>query len=124
MLHIALYEPEIPPNTRITSYNVCYTKLLRAVAEKQDDTQATYAHKLSKDEARIDWSQPAAFIERCVRAFNPWPVSYFELDGMNIKVWSSEVIDIETQKAPGTIVDATKSGLDVMTGQGVLRIIV
>ncbi len=93
-----------------------------AVAEKQDDTQATYAHKLSKDEARIDWSQPAAFIERCVRAFNPWPVSYFELDGMNIKVWSSEVIDIETQKAPGTIVDATKSGLDVMTGQGVLRI--
>ena len=51
--------------------------------QKQDQALATYAKKLSKAEAQIDWRQDAEFIERCVRAFNPWPVSYFSLQGNN-----------------------------------------
>lgn len=63
----------------------------KATPVKQDDEQANYASKLSKDEAKIDWSQDAAFIERCVRAFNPWPMSFFSVEENNIKVWQSRV---------------------------------
>lgn len=89
----------------------------------QDNSQATYAHKLSKEEALIDWNHDAAFIERCIRAFNPWPVSYFELDELNIKVWQAEVVSPTTTQPAGTIVAATKQGLDIATGAGILRIL-
>lgn len=90
--------------------------------EKQDNEQASYAKKLSKEEACIVWTQDAAFIERCVRAFNPWPVSYFTLAEMNIKVWHAEVLPHQSQTAAGTIIQASKAGLDIATGNGVLRI--
>lgn len=90
--------------------------------EKQDDVAATYAKKLTKEEAQIDWQQDAVFIERCIRAFNPWPVSYFSLAEQNIKVWQAEVLTSDKQYPPGTIVQATKQGLDVATGNGLLRI--
>ncbi len=93
-----------------------------AIAEKQDDALATYAHKLSKEEALIDWAKPASFIERCVRSFNPWPVAYFVVNDMNIKVWQSEVIRTSNATTPGPLIEASKAGLDIMTGAGVLRI--
>ncbi len=93
-----------------------------ARAQAQDDSQANYADKLSKDEACIQWHQDAAFIERCVRAFNPWPVCYFQHQDQSIKVWASEVLTQTCDAAPGTIVAAGKDGLDVATGQGVLRL--
>jgi hypothetical protein len=55
-------------------------------AEPQDDALANYAEKLSKEEARIDWSMDAAAIERCIRAFNPWPISWFDVAGQTVKV--------------------------------------
>ncbi len=90
--------------------------------EKQDSELASYAKKLSKEEACIDWTQDAIFVERCVRAFNPWPVSYFTLAEMNIKVWQAEVLAEQSQQTAGTIIRAGKAGLDVATGNGVLRI--
>ncbi|WP_417617864.1 methionyl-tRNA formyltransferase [Oceanisphaera sp.] len=101
----------------------------RATAVAQDDALANYAEKLSKEEARIDWQQPAAHIERCVRAFNPWPFSYFMVGEHNIKVWQSEVLADSPEltnsgePAPGTIIQASKTGIDVATGAGVLRLL-
>jgi len=91
-----------------------------AVAEKQDDELANYAKKLSKEEARINWSDDAAHIERCVRAFNPWPMSHFEAAENSIKVWQSRVEAQSADKPAGTILRADKSGIYVATGQGVL----
>ncbi|CAK3753144.1 methionyl-tRNA formyltransferase [Vibrio crassostreae] len=92
----------------------------KAVAEKQDDELANYAKKLSKEEARINWSDDAAHIERCVRAFNPWPMSHFEAAENNIKVWQSRVAEQTSDKPAGTILQADKTGIYVATGQGVL----
>ncbi|TKE92928.1 methionyl-tRNA formyltransferase [Vibrio kanaloae] len=92
----------------------------KAVAEKQDDELANYAKKLSKEEARINWSDDAAHIERCVRAFNPWPMSHFEAAENSIKVWQSRVAEQTSNKPTGTILQADKTGIYVATGQGVL----
>ncbi|OIQ25064.1 methionyl-tRNA formyltransferase [uncultured Vibrio sp.] len=91
-----------------------------AVAEKQDDELANYAKKLSKEEARIDWNDDAAHIERCVRAFNPWPMSHFEAAENSIKVWQSRVDEQTSDKAAGTIIKADKTGIYIATGNGVL----
>ncbi|MEZ9060304.1 methionyl-tRNA formyltransferase [Vibrio pelagius] len=92
----------------------------KAVAEKQDDELANYAKKLSKEEARINWNDDAAHIERCVRAFNPWPMSHFEAAENSIKVWQSRVAEQTSDKPAGTILQADKTGIYVATGQGVL----
>ncbi|WP_318510969.1 methionyl-tRNA formyltransferase [Photobacterium leiognathi] len=94
-----------------------------AVAVKQDDEQANYAKKLSKEEALIDWTMDAAAIERCVRAFNPWPMSYFTVAEQNVKVWQTAVEADNQGKAPGTILSADKQGVLVATGNGALRLI-
>ncbi|WP_318437577.1 methionyl-tRNA formyltransferase [Photobacterium leiognathi] len=94
-----------------------------AVAVKQDDEQANYAKKLSKEEALIDWTMDAAAIERCVRAFNPWPMSYFTVAEQNVKVWQTAVEADNQGKAPGTILSADKKGILVATGNGALRLI-
>lgn len=73
------------------------------VLEKQNDAQANYAEKLSKEEARLDWSLSAAQLERCIRAFNPWPISYFTVDEQPVKVWAAEVILGAATEAPGQL---------------------
>lgn len=92
-------------------------------AEAQDDGLANYAQKLSKEEARIDWSMEAVAIERCIRAFNPWPISWFEVAEQTIKVWQAEVIDSDHGQSAGTLLKADKQGIDVATGKGVLRLL-
>lgn len=92
-------------------------------AEAQDDALANYAQKLSKEEARIDWSMEAIAIERCIRAFNPWPISWFEAAEQTIKVWQAEVIDSDHGQSAGTLLKADKQGIDVATGKGVLRLL-
>ncbi|ANQ27704.1 methionyl-tRNA formyltransferase [Vibrio natriegens] len=92
----------------------------KAAPVKQDNELANYAKKLSKEEARINWSEDAAHIERCVRAFNPWPMSHFEAAENSIKVWQSRVAEQTSDKPAGTIVQADKTGIYVATGNGVL----
>jgi len=91
-------------------------------AEVQDETLANYAKKLSKAEALIDWSQGAEFIERCVRAFNPWPMSYFEIEGKPVKVHKVNVIAESSTQAVGTIISANKTGIQVATGKNILNL--
>lgn len=88
--------------------------------EVQDATLATYAEKLSKEEARIDWSLSAAQLERCIRAFNPWPMSWLEIDEQPVKVWQASVISTSATAEPGTVIAAHKQGIEVATGEGVL----
>lgn len=92
-------------------------------AEPQDDALANYAEKLSKEEARIDWSMDAVAIERCIRAFNPWPISWFDVAGQTVKVWQAEVLPKAHGQAAGTLLKADKQGIEVATGQGVLRLL-
>ncbi|QZN95625.1 methionyl-tRNA formyltransferase [Symbiopectobacterium purcellii] len=94
-----------------------------AVAEKQDDSLATYAEKLSKEEAKLDWSLSAEQLERCIRAFNPWPVSYITIDEQPVKVWKASALDTTHSAQPGTIVSADKQGIQVATAQGVLNLL-
>jgi len=94
-----------------------------AVAQVQDDEQANYASKLSKEEANIDWTQSAAEIERQVRAFNPWPVSYTQIAEQNVKIWQASVSEETTSAQPGTVIAATKQGIQIATGNGVLTLL-
>ncbi|MFA0084943.1 methionyl-tRNA formyltransferase [Vibrio sp. 10N.286.49.C2] len=91
-----------------------------ATPVKQNDDEANYASKLSKEEAKIDWTQDAIFIERCIRAFNPWPMSYFSVQENNVKVWRAIAESGETDKAPGTILKSDKTGIYIATGQGIV----
>lgn len=88
--------------------------------EVQDDSLATYAHKLNKDEARLDWNRPASELERLVRAFHPWPICHSTLNGEAIKVHAAKLG--EGSGAPGTILTADKSGLTIACSQGALRL--
>jgi len=89
--------------------------------QEQDEMQATYAAKLEKKEARIDWSRPAEEIERQVRAFNPWPVAFTPYENANLRIWDAHAIEGMTAE-PGTVMSATREGVDVSTGKGLLRV--
>ncbi|MBA0215481.1 methionyl-tRNA formyltransferase [Pectobacterium brasiliense] len=93
-----------------------------AVAETQNDALATYAEKLGKEEARLNWQLSAEQLERCIRAFNPWPVSYFIVDEQPVKVWKAEVIAKAHGSQPGTILQSDKQGIQVATADGILNI--
>lgn len=88
------------------------------MGEVQDDALANYAHKLNKDEARIDWSRPAIELERLIRAFNPWPICHSTLNEAPLKVLAGRIG--EGQGRPGEILAASKDGLTVACGSGAL----
>ena len=90
--------------------------------QKQDDAEASYAKKLSKEEARINWHEDALQIERNIRAFNPWPVAWMNVDEHNVKVWSASVVKMDKQASPGTILRANKEGITIATGNDALCI--
>lgn len=78
----------------------------------------TYAHKIMKDEAKIDWQKDAKAIDLKIRAFNPFPGATL-LDGESvIKVWRSSLIDDESRSVPGTIIDITQDGVQIAGGKG------
>lgn len=89
---------------------------------KQNDALASYAKKLSKEEAKLDWTLPAAQLERNVRAFNPWPAAWFEVADNAIKVWQSTAVESDGKSTPGTIVSADKQGIVIATSKGALRL--
>lgn len=89
--------------------------------EVQDETFTTYAHKLEKAEAEIDWTKPAVEIDQTIRAFNPWPVAFTKYNGKPLRIFMSKVeADKKSSEAPGTVIDETKEGISIVTGDGVL----
>lgn len=93
-----------------------------AKPEVQDEALVSYAEKLSKEEARLDWSLSAAQLERCIRAFNPWPMSYFMIEEQPVKVWQATVLPHQN-KQPGEIIHADKQGIQIATADGVLNLL-
>lgn len=86
----------------------------------QDESLATYAPKLNKHEARLDWSLPATQLDRCVRAFNPWPVAHTLYQGESLRIWEAHSRAEPTQASPGTVLAESETGIDVATGAGIL----
>lgn len=90
--------------------------------EVQNPDQATYAAKLSKEEARINWTLAASELDRQVRGYNPWPVAWF-MDGEEvIRVWEAKPLNIDHNAPPGTLLDLEKDGLIVACGEGCLKL--
>lgn len=90
--------------------------------EPQDDARATYAPKLEKAEAELDWSRPAPELERRVLAFNPYPVAQTQTDGQTLRVWRAWADEESTTAPPGTVLREGSAGIVVATGAGVLRL--
>ncbi len=92
-------------------------------AVPQDDSRATYAPRIRREDALIDWADPAVLLDRQIRAYNPWPVSHTMLDGELLRVWTAEPLNRSADAAPGRILAAGPGGIEVATGDGVLRLL-
>jgi len=89
----------------------------------QDDSQTSYADKIEKTEAVIDWTMSAEQIARQVRAFNPWPVAETRYSGRQLRIWEARPVAMATEQPPGVVLAAGKAGIDVSCGVGALRIL-
>lgn len=94
----------------------------RLQPREQPDSGVTYAAKLDKAEGLIDWDRPAGEIERLVRAFDPWPGAYTLLDGERLRVHAARAQPVVAAGVPGQVLTASADGIDVHTGDGVLRL--
>ena len=95
---------------------------LRPVAKPQPADGVTYAHKLDKAEARLDWNQEAVALERRVRAFNPWPVAEAQLAGERVRIHAARAVPGVPGMPAGTVLTANKAGIDIACGKGALRL--
>lgn len=98
-----------------------WTGALRPVA--QDHERATYARKLRKEEAIVDWQRPAAELDRLVRAFNPAPVAHTLFRGKGLRIWQARAEDRSVLAPAGAVVDLGTDGLGVACGSGMLRLL-
>lgn len=88
----------------------------------QPEAGVTYAHKLDKGEARLDFSQPAAVLARKVRAFEPWPVAEAVVAGERLRIHGAVPLQLAHNAAPGTLLAAGRQGLDIACADGALRL--
>jgi methionyl-tRNA formyltransferase len=90
------------------------------LAEPQDDSLATYARKISKEETALDWKQPAELLARRIRAFNPFPGATARWNGAVLKIWQAR--PVAGQGQPGVVLGIDEDGFCVACGQGALKV--
>lgn len=89
---------------------------------KQDEALVTHAPKIQKSDAKIDWRESAAKIERKIRGFNPWPIAFCEFQQKPVRIWQAMALNEKAHKTPGTVEKYSKDALIVATGDGLLAI--
>ena len=92
------------------------------ISEKQDETLVTYAEKVEKSEAILDWNQSAIELDRKIRGLNSWPVAQTLFNGKVMRVWKARLTDDESKLSSGTIVQQDKQ-MSVVTGEGVIELL-
>lgn len=103
--------------------NLAAIEQQRLIPRVQDEALATYARKLDKGEAQLDWRADAAELARKVRAFNAWPVAQTTLGGKQLRIWEAEAVPGNNEGIlPGTVTVAGRTGIDVACGTGCLRL--
>jgi methionyl-tRNA formyltransferase len=119
MLHDQL--ADLGAELLIRSIDPILSGSLAPVAQPEDGV--TYAHKLHKSEAHIDWHQPAVVIDRKIRALNPWPIAETRLsDGRRLRIWEAEVANIDVGATPGAVLAADSSGIVIAAGTNAIRL--
>ncbi|WDI79110.1 methionyl-tRNA formyltransferase [Candidatus Purcelliella pentastirinorum] len=92
---------------------------------KQNNSNATYAYKIKKKEAKINWNKSSKEIERKIRAFNPWPVCYFKLNKIKIKLWQAKILEKKNTQnifKKGQIISIDKNGIQIILHDGILNL--
>jgi methionyl-tRNA formyltransferase len=97
---------------------------VRPVAHPQAEAGVSYARKLEKSEARLDWMLPAPALARKVRAYSPWPIADAIVDGERLRIHQAHAVAISRSEAPGTVLATSRDGIDVACSEGVLRMLV
>lgn len=94
------------------------------VAEAQDNSNiaVTYAAKISKEDALLNWQDSAASLDRKIRAFNPWPIAYTYVSGEPLRIHQAQCLEASSAQTPGTIIQLDKNGIQVATGAGILLV--
>lgn len=123
----SIYEKlaELGPNALLSTLEQMANETHQATP--QNDEQATYATKLDKAEAELDWTLPANVLHQKIRAYIPWPVAQFTFNetiesAHRIRIWSADVVKHNGSEPPGTILSANKSGIVIATGNGALQL--
>ena len=127
---VPITDEDTSPTLREKLAQACSPLILRnlpqlldgtATPTPQDESQATYCTKIHKTHGQLDFLKPAQQIHQQVRAYTPWPGSYFDLDGIRIKVAQPKVLSTPTTASPGNILHADSSGLQIATSQGIIN---
>jgi methionyl-tRNA formyltransferase len=94
---------------------------IQAQAQRQDEV--TYAPKIKKQDAEVDWSGSASVLQRLVNAYNPWPIAYSSINGQRIRIYTAKATENTTAEVAGTIVALHQDAIEVACGQNTLRLL-